>query len=287
MTGLTPRFLELPSGDSWSWQSGCSRRFAMGGVLGPAHFLLAPNPLILSNLPFTMKKILLPLLLALASAMPAHAQNILVVDVSNVFNNLFELKTEMNKLKVTTDSYSNFLQQQGQALAAMQQKANELEAQSKNPANLPDSQKLYEGQWYDQLTAIDNKKKEIQQFYNQSSDLVNKKQQEIVQIELDKMKTVVKDLATKQKASFVFNSSPLGMISSVIYSSDDKSIDITDTVLKSMNDKFIAEGGVAPAATPATMPTPAATLPATPAMAAPTLTPAPAMGSAKPAASGK
>ncbi len=227
-----------------------------------------------------MKKILLPILIAIASALPVHAQNILVVDVSNVFNNLFELKVEMNKLKVTTDSYSNFLQQQGQVLATMKQKAIELDQQAKNQANLPDSQKLYEGQYYDELNQIDTKTKDIQQFYNQSSDLVQKKQQEIVQVELDKMKVVVKEIAQKQKASYVLNSSPLGMISPVIYANDDKSMDITDTVLKAMNDKYIAEGGVAPTATPAATTAPA--LSTTPA-----LTPAPTMGTAKPAGSGK
>ncbi len=228
-----------------------------------------------------MKKILLPALIAIVSVLPTHAQTILVVDVSNVMNNLFELKNEMNKLKVTTDSYSAYLQQQGQALLAMQQLANEKEAQSKNPANMPDSQKLYESQWYDHLAAIDNKKKELQDFYNKSTDLVQKRQQEIVQIELDKMKSVVKDMAVKQKASLVLNSAPLGMISSVVYSND--SMDVSSAILKQLNDKYIADGGVEPTPSPTSMPAPAATT------TAPTITPAPTMsaGTAKPAASGK
>ena len=246
----------------------------MGAFRSP-HFLLAPPLKTLSNLPFTMKKILIPILIALVSALPMRAQNILVIDVSNVFNNLFELKNEMNKLTTKRDTYSGYLNQQGQVLQQMLVKAQELETQAKNPALTTESRQAFESQWADQQQLIDKRKLDIQQFYQNSSDDINKGQQQIVQMELDKLKAVVKDIAVQKKATLVLNTSPLGIVSSVVYNSDDKALDITEAVLAKLNKDYTDAGGVQPASTTPAMPTltPAATTPAT--------------GTAKPAASGK
>jgi outer membrane protein len=220
-----------------------------------------------------MKKILLSALLAVASVLPMHAQTILVVDVSGVFNNLIEVKAELNKMNSTADTYRNYLNSQGQALLDMQNKATALQTQAENPANLPESRDAYRAQFTTANADMEKKKQEIQSFYTQSNDLIQKNQQALVQSQLEKIKAAVADIAAKKKATLVLNSSALGMLAPVVFN-DKSTMDITDDVLKTLNDAATA---AAPAAAAAPAP-----------MAAPSMTAKPAattgMAPAKPAA---
>jgi len=221
-----------------------------------------------------MKKILLSALLAVASVLPMHAQSILVVDVSGVFNNLIEVKAEINKMNSTADTYRNYLNSQGQALLDMQNKATALQTQAENPANLPESRDAYRAQLTTANADVEKKKQEIQSFYTQSNNLIQTNQQTLVQTQLDKIKAAVAEIAAKKKATLVLNSSALGMLAPVVYS-DKGTMDVTDEVLKTLNDAATA---AAPAAATTAAP-----------VAAPSMTPAkPAastgMAPAKPAA---
>jgi outer membrane protein len=218
-----------------------------------------------------MKKIILPILIAVASVLPMHAQNILVVDVAGVFNNLIEVKAQLQKINGTTESYRTYLNQQGQQLLDLQNKADALQKQADNTANLQDSRDAYRAQFNAAIADVNTKKAAIQSFYTQSQDLLNKSQQALVQTELDKIRAAVQDIALKRKATLVLNASPnLLMVDPVVYS-DKASMDITDDVVKELNDAATA---AAPAMSAGTATSPAPTMTPTPTMApAPGMTP--------------
>jgi Skp family chaperone for outer membrane proteins len=207
-----------------------------------------------------MKKLLIPALIAVASVLPMHAQTILVIDVSGVFNNLIQVKATLQQINNTTETYKGYLQSAGQDLTNLQKKANDLQTQMENPANLQESRDAYRSQFATASTDVDTEKLKIQNFYQQSNDVIQKANQDLLQTQLEKIKVAVQGIAEKRKASLVLNSSALGMLASVIYS--DKSMDITTDVLNELNAD--ATAGAPAAATTET--------PATPSMAKPAAT---------------
>jgi Skp family chaperone for outer membrane proteins len=193
-----------------------------------------------------MKKILLPILIACVSALPTQAQTVLTVDVSNVFNNLKEVQTEIAKLNSAAEEYRNFLQDRVTKIQTDQKKVEDLVAQSNNQAILQDSRDTYKKEAIAQDQILNTEKAEAQQFQTQSNGVIQERQDGLVKAELDKIRTVVKQIAADKKASIVLNSSNLNMLSSVLFTA--ASVDVTQDVVTKLNADYAA---AAPAAAPA------------------------------------
>jgi len=185
-----------------------------------------------------MKKILLPILIACVSALPTQAQTILTVDVSNVFNNLKEVQTEIAKLNSAADEYRNFLQDKITKINADQKKVDDLVAQSQNEAILQDSRDTYKKEAIAQNQVLNQEKTDAQNFQTNSNQVMTQSQDDLVKSELEKIRTVVKQIATDKKASVVLNSSNLNMLSSVLFASPTE--DITQDVVNKLNSDYAA-----------------------------------------------
>jgi Skp family chaperone for outer membrane proteins len=193
-----------------------------------------------------MKKILLPIIIACVSALPMQAQTVLTVDVSAVFNNLKEVQTEIAKLNTAADEYRTYLQDRVTKIQADQKKVDDLVAQSTNEAILQDSRDTYKKEAIAQNQVLNQEKADAQQFQTQSNGVIQERQDGLVKSELEKIRTVVKDIAADKKASVVLNASNLNMLSSVLFTS--ASVDITQDVVTKLNADYAA---TAPAAAPA------------------------------------
>ncbi len=193
-----------------------------------------------------MKKILLPILIACVSALPAQAQTVLTVDVSAVFNNLKEVQTEIAKLNTAADEYRTYLQDRVTKIQGDQKKVDDLVAQSTNEAILQDSRDTYKKEAISQNQALNQEKVDAQNFQTQSNSVIQGRQDDLVKSELEKIKTVVKQIAADKKASVVLNSSNLNMLSSVLFAA--APVDITQDVVTKLNADYAA---MAPAAAPA------------------------------------
>lgn len=199
-----------------------------------------------------MKKIILPLLLAVVSALPTHAQTILVVDVNGVFNNLIEVKTTINNINALREKYSDSLTTMGNDLTKLTTEAGTLQTQADNTTNLPAERDAYRTQLTAVSAKIDKAKADMQTFYQQGSNQLTQYQQTLVQEQMAKITTAVKGIADKKKASLVLNSSALGLVTPVIYSDGKTATDIT----KEVTDELNADATVAaPAAAVGTLPT--------------------------------
>jgi Skp family chaperone for outer membrane proteins len=185
-----------------------------------------------------MKKILLPILIACISALPTQAQTVLTVDVSSVFNNLKEVQTEIAKLNTAAEEYRSYLQDKVTKIQGMQKQVDDLVAQSQNQAILQDSRDEYKKEANTQNTALNQLKIDAQQFQTQSNQVITDKQDALVKQELEKIRTVVKQLAADKKASIVLNASNLNMLSSVLFTS--ASVDITQDVVTKLNADYAA-----------------------------------------------
>src|SRR5580704_2327963 len=163
-----------------------------------------------------MKKILLPILIACVSALPTQAQTILTVDVSNVFNNLKEVQTEIAKLNSAADEYRNFLNDKITKINADQKKVDDLVAQSNNEAILQDSRDTYKKEAIAENQVLNSEKTDAQNFQTNSNQVMTQSQDDLVKSELEKIRTVVKQIAADKKATIVLNSSNLNMLSSVL-----------------------------------------------------------------------
>ncbi len=197
-----------------------------------------------------MKKILLPILVACALALPLRGQTILVIDVNGVFNNLTEVKSEIEKLKIAVSQYNDFLAEQAKGLQDLQGKVNLLQQQAENPALTQEGRDALKKQFTDQASALDNQKQQFLRDQQTSQTLVQQKQTQLVQTELQKIHDQVTLIAEKRKASLVLNKSDNGLVSSVIYS--DKSFDISSEVQDALN-KAAEATATAPAAAPTAM----------------------------------
>jgi Skp family chaperone for outer membrane proteins len=185
-----------------------------------------------------MKKILLPILIACVSALPAQAQTILTVDVANVLNNLKEVQTEIAKLNTAADEYRSYLQDQVTKINTDQKKVDDLVSQSSNEAILQDSRDQYKKEAITQNEALNQEKSDAQKFQTQSNSVIQQKQDDLVKSELEKIKTVVKQIAADKKASVVLNSSNLNLATSVLFTTP--TLDITQDVVNKLNADYAA-----------------------------------------------
>jgi hypothetical protein len=213
-----------------------------------------------------MKKILLPILLACALALPAHAQNILVIDVNNVFNGLTEVQTEIAKMKSAVDEYNGYLNDQTKVIIDMQNRVQSLQQQSENPVNTPEARETFKRQASDQAAIFESKRRDIATFQTTSNNVIQQAQETLVKTQLDKIRAEVASIAAKRKAVLVLNKANMGMISSVIFSED--SNDISNEVRDNLNKAAASSASAMP------------NLPSVPATTAPASTAKPA-GSSK------
>ncbi len=181
-----------------------------------------------------MKKILLPILLACALALPAHGQNaVLVIDVNNVFNGLTEVQTEIAKMKSAVDEYNGYLNDQTKVIIDLQNKVQGLQQQAENPVNTPEARETFKRQASDQAAIFESKRRDIQTFQTTSNNVIQQAQETLVKTQLDKIRAEVATIAAKRKAALVLNKANMGMISSVIFSEDAN--DISNEVRDSLN----------------------------------------------------
>lgn len=213
-----------------------------------------------------MKKLLLPILLACAVAMPVRAQSILVIDVNGVFNGLTEVQTEIAKMKSAVDEYNSYLNDQTKVIIDMQTKVQQLQQQADNPVNTPESRETFKRQASEQAAILDSKRREIASFQQTCNNVIQQQQETLVSTQLGKIRDDVKSIAAKRHANLVVNKSNMGMISSVIYNDDN--MDISTEVRDDLNKAAAA----APASTAAPMPA----LPTPPSTSAPATTARPA-----------
>jgi Skp family chaperone for outer membrane proteins len=196
-----------------------------------------------------MKKILLPIIIACVSALPTQAQTVLTVDVSAVFNNLKEVQTEIAKLNTAADEYRTYLQDRVTKIQADQKKVDDLVAQSSNEAILQDSRDQYKKEAIAQNQTLNQEKSDAQQFQTQSNGVIQERQDGLVKSELEKIRTVVKQIAADKKASIVLNASNLNMVSAVLFSSS--TVDVTQDVVTKLNADYAAAAPAAEATKPA------------------------------------
>jgi Skp family chaperone for outer membrane proteins len=185
-----------------------------------------------------MKKILLPIIIACVSVLPTQAQTTLTVDVSAVFNNLKEVQTEIAKLNTAADEYRTYLQDRVTKIQTDQKKVDDLVAQSTNEAILQDSRDTYKKEAISENQALNQEKVDAQNFQTQSNSVISGRQDDLVKSELEKIRTVVKQIAADRKASLVLNSSNLNMLSSVLFASP--TVDITQDVVTKLNADYAA-----------------------------------------------
>jgi len=193
-----------------------------------------------------MKKFLLPVLIACLSALPTQAQTVLTVDVSNVFNNLKEVQTEIAKLNTAADEYRGFLTDRSNKLKAEKTKLDELVAQSQNQAITTDSRDTFQKEAVQQNQLFQQDYADAQKIEADSNSAIKDRQDSLVKAELEKIRTVVKQIAAEKKASVVLNSSDLVMLSSVLYTSS--TVDITQDVVAKLNADYAATAPAASAA---------------------------------------
>ncbi len=180
-----------------------------------------------------MKKILIPMLVACVLALPVHAQSILVIDVNGVFNNLTEVKGEIDKMKVVVGQYNDYLSQQAKEITDLQGKVNVLQQETENQALTQEARAGLTKELGDQSADLDSKRQEFVRDQQLSSNIVQNAQQKLIQLELGKIRDQVAIVAAKRKASLVLNKSDIGLVSSVLYS--DKAFDISDDVQDALN----------------------------------------------------
>jgi len=219
-----------------------------------------------------MKKILIPIIAVVASVIPAHAQNILVVDVYSVFTNLIEFKEGQKSINDLTTQYQDYLKTQSQVLTDLRGKAQGVQLILNDPASDPSAKASAQSQLNTLNAQIEQETQTIQSFYTQSNDLITRTSQQLANKELTRISAAVKDIADKRKATLVINSaSVFGLQNTVVYAND-ASNDITKDVITKLNDETTAaasSGTATPAATTDLLPMPGATKPAASGMAKP------------------
>ena len=209
-----------------------------------------------------MKKILLPILLACALALPAHGQSILVIDVNNVINGLNEVQTEIAKMKSAVDEYNGYLNDQTKVIIDMQNQVQSLQQQADNPVNTPEARETFKRQASDKLAIFESKRRDLATFQQTSNSVIQQAQETLVKTQLDKIRAEVASIAAKRKATLVLNKANMGMISAVIFSEDavDISKDVQDNLNKSANTAAMPTlPSVSEAAKPASTAKPAGT----------------------------
>ena len=79
--------------------------------------------------------------------------------------------------------------------------------------------------------------------------MIQERQDGLVKSELEKIRTVVKQIAADKKASIVLNASNLNMVSAVLFSSS--TVDVTQDVVTKLNADYAAAAPAAEATKPA------------------------------------
>jgi Skp family chaperone for outer membrane proteins len=215
-----------------------------------------------------MKKILLPILVACALALPVRGQTILVIDVNGVFNNLTEVRAQLDKMKVAVDQYNNYLTEQAKNLQDLQNKVNALQAESQNQALTQEGRDSLHKNYMEQAASLDSQVTQFKKDQQTSSNIIQNAQTTLIQTELKKIRDQVALVAEKKKAALVLNKSDNGLVTAVAY--NDKSLDISTEVQDALN-----------AAAAASAATESSSMPALPATSASSTAPA---SSAKPTA---
>jgi len=190
-----------------------------------------------------MKKILLPILIACASALPMQAQTVLTVDVSAVLTNLKEVNTELAKLNTAANEYQTFLQDKVTKIQGDQKKVDDLVAQASNEAILQDSRDTYKKEAISQNQTLNAEKEEATKFQTESNQVIQQRQNDLVKNELDKIRTAVKQIASDKKASIVLNSANLNIGSAVLFSAT--TVDVTQDVVTKLNADYAAMAATA------------------------------------------
>jgi len=214
-----------------------------------------------------MKKLILPIMLAGALYLPAHAQNILVVDVGFVFNHYTEAMSEQEHFKNGVTAINTALEQRYQALSDLQNGMVSTKQMIDNPSLTAESKQTYQKELEDKTTQYNKIAKEADDFKQQSQNILNEQQNSIVTTEFKKIQAVCADIAKQHKADLVINTVNF----TVVY--NDKSMDITDDVVKKLN----ADAALTPAPT-----TTSAAASALPSAQGPSSTTPPPLGSTLP-----
>jgi len=180
-----------------------------------------------------MKKILLPILVACALALPVRGQTILVVDVNGVITNLTEYKDQVQKISAGRDQYINYLNEKAKSLNDLKMKVTALQEESQNQALTQEGRDSLHKNYLEQAASFDSQANDFQKDQQTSNTILTNATQTLIQTELQKIRDQVSIIAAKRKASLVLNKSDNGLATSVAF--NDKSLDISTEVVDALN----------------------------------------------------
>lgn len=185
-----------------------------------------------------MNKLLLVLLLVFAPVSIASADlKIAVIDLGKAFDQYYKTKDAQTKLKQKQDGYQKEIQDLINDYEHMGQDAQALDKASKDPTLSPAAQA-------DKSKALDAKKQDLLNMQNKIQEMRTERSRELQEELLrrhkeivDEITKIVSDYAGPQGFDLVIDKSTAAAgtgVSIVLYNSN-KLIDITDTIIKTLN----------------------------------------------------
>jgi len=175
------------------------------------------------------------LLSIIGSAVSTAEQKICVVDMEKVFTNYYKTKLEDAKIKKQTEIFKDYLKTMGEARGKIEASYVELRDASQNIglSDVERENKRIEAQ--DKYRELQAKDVEIQQYNQQKRQFLVNEYERIRKELIKEITTVIQSRAKREGYSLVFDYSgnTMNNISAIIYY--DKTMDITDAILKEVN----------------------------------------------------
>lgn len=179
-----------------------------------------------------MKKILLPVLALIISAVATQAQNapvILVVDVNAIFDASPRIQDARTGLQREAQNAEIEIRRMREEHSQLMQNARELQATANNPALTTDAKNKATDELQQLVEQIGTLEQKMVQFQQSTQQELTSRNNTIHSTYFEQIKQAVIEIAVQRNAALVLNKTP----QAVIYSSE--AVDITDAVIKLLN----------------------------------------------------
>lgn len=206
------------------------------------------------------------------SSLLVHAQpapKILVVDLAKLYDSHYKTEEHVAKLTGDEKKASGELEKLNAEGNTLVEQYKELIEQAKNPALTGEARTKAEAESQKKLEQIQAKQNEVGTFRNNATRSIQQRLKTFMSLMLDEIGKIATEIAKKKGATLLIDKSGPSAIgvSNIIYF--DPAYDITDEVMKEINQDRPASPVTAPSAAPASSAAPAARPSASPMITVP------------------
>ncbi len=206
------------------------------------------------------------------SSLLVHAQpapKILVVDLAKLYDSHYKTEEHVAKLTGDEKKASEELEKLNAEGNTLVEQYKELIEQAKNPALTGEARTKAEAESQKKLEQIQAKQNEVGTFRNNATRSIQQRLKTFMSLMLDEIGKIATEIAKKKGATLLIDKSGPSAIgvSNIIYF--DPAYDITDEVMKEINQDRPASPVTAPSAAPASSAAPAARPSASPMITVP------------------